>query len=442
MYFIYVAYEFPPLQSGGVYRTLGLVNCLKNSGLTPIIITRNIDSIKSSEKEFHLDYSLINELNPEALVFRIPTSLNTQNKSNFRNKFRIISNPNGVEAKYWKRNVLNQLDDIVKKYKPQFVLTTAPPFSIIDLGYVISKKYKLRHIIDLRDAWSNWFTSPYFTYFHYLVKFRKEKFHLNSADKVIVTSKQTIDDFKKVHKQLNQSKFIYIPNGFDGPLLNWDDSCSVDKIKIGYVGSFYYQPEANDLMLSSWKDRKGHHKLKYSPNRQNWLYRSPYFFFKSIQKLILTHPEFQNKIELHFIGKKEVWFDNMVSEFSLKKQIFHQGVKDRSESINFQREMDWLLITSSKVIGGSDYSIAGKTFEYFQVQKPILAFVCKGAQRDLLMDSGQALICDPDNTEQSVKQMMEYFQKNKRLTPNVSFIKQHSRLNLSKIFVEELKNTI
>ncbi len=441
-YFIYLAYEFPPLQSGGTYRTLGIVNCLKNTGLVPIIITRDVNSINANEQNPIFDFSLLEDINSQAVIIRIPSELNSKKISKLRLTFRIIFNPNGIENKFWKRNVLLKIDEVILRYQPEFILTTAPPFSIIDLGHKISKNYNLKHILDLRDAWSNWFTAPYLTYFHYLLKFRKERFHLRAATKIIVTSRQTIEDFQQLHKKLNPNKFAYIPNGFDGEIHKWEENVLSEKIKIGYVGSFYYQPNANKLMMSNWCEKKRHHKLNYVPNKQNWLYRSPYFFFKTIKLLLLKYPEYCDKIEIHFLGKKEDWFDSMVLEFDLEKYVFHHGIKNRTESMKFQREMNWLLITSSKLVGGRDYSIAGKTYEYFQVQKPVLAFVCDGAQKDILVNSGVALICDPDKEDENVEIIRPYFDGTVKLSPNEKYIANHSRSFLSKIFIDELKKIV
>ena len=57
----------------------------------------------------------------------------------------------------------------------------------------------------------------------------------------------------------------------------------------------------------------------------------------------------------------------------------------------FQETCDALLITTAKQLDGKYYSIAGKTFEYIQMQKPIVAFLFDGAQKDLLVEGGTSL---------------------------------------------------
>ncbi len=58
-----------------------------------------------------------------------------------------------------------------------------------------------------------------------------------------------------------------------------------------------------------------------------------------------------------------------------------------------------------KRIGGLDYCIASKSFEYLASGKPILAFVCAGAQKRIFEEVGGAVIFDPDDPRNSAKQL-------------------------------------
>ena len=209
-----------------------------------------------------------------------------------------------------------------------------------------------------------------------------------------------------------------------------------EKIKIGYVGSFYYDPIARENLLKPWYKKRWHHILQFVPNLQDWKYRSPYFFFATLKELEEINSSIYKKIEIHLIGKQPNWLVPMIKEFGLEDIVFQHGVKSREESIAFQREVDCLLITSAKVINGLDYSIAGKTFEYFQNQKPILAFVAEGAQKDILHNSGMALILDPDEPEIAAKKLSDFIIGKIQLNPNFSFIKEHSRANCTAQLVE------
>ena len=193
-----------------------------------------------------------------------------------------------------------------------------------------------------------------------------------------------------------------------------------------------------EIDQKNWKQKKGHKKLQFVPNLQDWEYRSPKYFFAALQYLFKLEPNFRSLIKVHFVGDKPDWIEQMINDFSLNENIFFYGRVSRDEAITFQKSMDMLLITSSKVVNGRDYSIAGKTFEYFKVQKPILSFVCDGAQKDLLIESGIALVCDPDDCSASANQILKFIKGEITLSPNLPFLENLSRSRQTSILIENL----
>jgi len=229
-------------------------------------------------------------------------------------------------------------------------------------------------------------------------------------------------------------KYTVITNGFDEDempqLVNL--KFKKNKIIIGYVGSFYYTPEYRDNIFRPWWKKPLHRMLNYVPRKEDWLYRSPFYFFKTIQSILDKHQDWKERVEIRFAGSTPKWLIDQIKAFGLENNCRHYGHLNHDDVISFQKGCDALLITSSKVIDGRDYSIAGKTFEYFTIGKPILAFVCDGVQKDLLQQSGSAVMFNPDDNKQSVTTMLQFFNGNIKLNPDMSFIKQHHRKNLTK----------
>ena len=185
-------------------------------------------------------------------------------------------------------------------------------------------------------------------------------------------------------------------------------------------------------MFKSWKEKKLHRKLQYTPRKEDWLYRSPYFLFKTLNKLFNISPELKSKIIVKFVGSKPDWLEKMIGEFNLQENIEHIGFLPFDETEKFQQSCDALLITSVKVIDGEDYCIAGKTFDYIATQKPILGFVTEGAQKQFIEKSGTGIICNPDDIDGSVNTLKNIFDNGVTLKPNKKFIEKHHRKNLTK----------
>lgn len=439
---LFLAFEFPPLNRGGVHRALAFVKWLPQFGINPIVVTLDESSYRDVFNEYGHDDSLGREVRKGADIISIRSQIPPK-QNQIQEFISIYFSIYGNEVKYWKQNVLNILPDIIKKYKPLAVFATAPPFSILPLALYMKKKYHIPLMVDFRDAWSQWRTVPFGTRMHYWANLVAERKYLKDADAVLCTSLQTLDDFKRLHPSARSSKFYYVPNGYEGRTADWHPlNINKSEYTIGYVGSFYYSPQAREQMLAPWWKKRGHRMLQYIPQKQDWLYRSPFFFFKVLQYLSSINPSFAKRIKVKFVGKTPSWLIAMVDEFGLTGQVELLGERSHDETIAFQKDCDLLLITSAKRIGGKDYSVAGKTFEYIQAQKPILAFVCSGAQRDLLENTGLALLCDPDMVIESANKIMSLLTGECVLLPDPIFIKSLSRDYETAILAEIIRKLI
>ncbi len=439
---IFISFEFPPLSRGGVHRPLAFVKYLPQYGINPVVITLDKESYKDVYDAFGYDEYLGKEIMENRDLIPVKSG-NKPVSSGFREFLSIYFTIHGNETKYWKTGFNEALEAAVNKYSPKAIFATVPPFSVLPLATDAAKKYKLPLILDFRDAWSQWRTVPYGTVIHYWKTLQMERKYLRAANAVIATSEQTLDDFKELHAGIKPAKFHYIPNGYNGSLKPWQPVIT-DKPEfvIGYVGSFYYSPAAREQMLQSRWQKKGHRVLQYIPQKQDWLYRSPYFFFRALKHLNASDPLLGSRIKVKFAGKIPGWLQDMIKSFGLDNQVTLLGEISHKESLLFQESCDALLVTSAKQIGGRDYSIPGKTFEYLQMQKPVIAFVCDGALKDLLKKGGTALICDPDNTEESMRLLSGLFTGNISLHPDHSFLNGLSRETLTEQLAEIVRGQI
>jgi len=439
---LFIAFEFPPLNRGGVYRPLSFVKYLPQSGINPIVVTLDRNSYEQVFDVYSCDETLGEEVRDSATIVPV-SAAKTKPLSGWKAFSSIYFSIHGNETKNWEGSFYEAVDRVIRQYAPRAIFATVPPFSVLRLAEKIAEKYKLPLILDFRDAWSQWRTVPYGTIFHYWKTLQMEGKYLRQADAIIATSGQTLDDFKKLHPRIPPAKFHYIPNGYNGALHPWQPiDGGKEEFTIGYVGSFYFTHEARAQMLRPWWRKKGHRMLQYIPHKQDWLYRSPYFFFKALQLLTRSNPSLGKKIRVKFAGKKAPWLSDMIASFGLEGQVTLIGEIPHRQSLLFQQECDALLITSAKQLGGRDYSIAGKTFEYLQMQRPVISFACEGAQKDLLRDAGTALLCDPDDTEGSARDLAELFEGRTHLRPDPEFLQTLSRQALTARLAELIKQQI
>ena len=425
-----VAYEFYPFNTGGSHRPFRLARFLKKEGYQPVVITASDADLEPTR-----DPSLESCLEREQIeLIRVP-SRRRRRIGRLRDTYYF--NLTDDVWRRWKRQVLPRVDELLSTRNVLCSVLTVPPFSLVDLIPLL-KQANVPVILDLRDAWSQWNVSPYATKLHYNLTLKKERKALGDAELILVTSHVTLEDLVRLHGETLGSKLLLVPNSFD-ELKIASASPSGNEVHIGYVGSFYYQPDRDILNSSSWWKKKPWQWFQYLPHREEWIYRSPYFVFSAFHALFERFPEYRKKVRLHIAGSKPLWFDDMVARFSLHSVVAHHGFLNKQEAEEMQNKMDYMLITSSKRHGARDYSIAGKTYDFLASLKPLLAFVTDGAQRDILSGTGIAIIFDPDDIDSTIGLLKRAIDKDVQLMPDMDYINQYQTANVFRPLVQKLR---
>lgn len=432
---LFVAFNFPPLGGGGVQRSAKFAKYLPNFGINPIIITTDLQSLRDPVVN-PFDETLLHDLPRSLHIERIPCPRRGHQPATRLGGWAsfILSSSDSL-ARRWRQHWERALPRLVELYKPLAMYVTLPPFSIGPLCVEAAEHFGLPLVVDFRDAWSQWVVGPYATWLHYRRVLALEKSCLAFASRAVCTSEQTRQDFLRIHPEIAAEKITVIMNGYDREISDWQlasPAASSDPFVIGYVGNFYYSPAAQAAMMKAWWRKQPHRMLQYTPRKEDWLYRSPYFFFRTLACLFARKPELKGRIQLRFAGIKPAWIDHQIAEFGLGDSVEFLGYLDHPAVIRFQEHCDCLLVTSSKVVGGRDYSIAGKTFEYFSMRKPILGFVTDGAQKEILQRSGLAVICDPDDLETSSQKLEALVRGETKVMPNEAFLNTLHRRRLTR----------
>ena len=434
---LFVAFEFPPLAGGGVHRSIGFAKYLPAFGITPIVLTTDLPSFQLTMAN-PIDLALLDELPTDLVIERVPCLPESKPRPGklaawLRLFFSLIE----PQAKWWQPYLEQHLPGVMARHRPDLVYVSLPPTAMGPLWTGIARDYGLPLVLDFRDAWSQWQMAPYPTRAHYQLTVRLERQCLSAAARVVCTSEQTRKDLLAVHSDIRDDKIVTITNGYDAEVVDWSSPAmsppgkATDRHVVGYVGSFYYSPATRQAVFLPWWRKRLHQMLQYTSRKEDWLYRSPFFFFRAAERLVAKRPDLRQRLKIRFAGHKPHWLDEQIEEFHLQDLVEHIGYVSHEEALAFQRECDSLLITSAKVIGADDYSIAGKTFEYLVAGRPILGFVTEGAQRDILQESGMALILDPDDAEASAERLADLLDGKVVLAPNKRFLRSLHRRELT-----------
>lgn len=434
-----LAFEFPPLGGIGIQRSLMLAKYLPTFGVKPVVVTPDIPSLETwfgRAKETEL----LDQLPSDVTIYRVPCPrpkpVPTSRATQWIGQMMSLGESLG---QHWEAELLKRWDRVVAESRPAAIYVSVPPFSMAPLAVKLAHRSGLPLILDFRDNWSQCGVSPKASWLHYQLLLQRERACVQRASAVVGVTGQLIEDFKRVHPLVPTSKFQVIHNGYDAPLI-----CAAvpkpqrqaEPFVIGYVGSFYYTPKTRAAMMSPWWRRSPHRWLKFAPRREDYLYRSPFFFFRALHRLLDGRPDLRSRVKVRFVGDTPSWLRAQVEEFGLTDVAEHLGRMSHHACLEFQASCDALLATSAKVIGGRDYCIAGKTFEYVASQVPIIAFVTEGEQRDFLMASGLALVCDADEPEAGARGLADLIEGRFLPAPNLPFLHRFHRRETARQMAE------
>jgi glycosyltransferase involved in cell wall biosynthesis len=402
---VFLAFEFPPLATGGVYRALGLVEHMPAEGVDLDVVT--VDPMEYREwSRAPFD---------EALATRIPASTRVHyTASGFpRWYWRLTGTRLGHKAAqfahwgdpvslFWRRPLFEALDRIVEERRPDVLLATAPPFGVAVLARAAARRYRLPWVADWRDPWTLWRMTPLPTYAHYLYIKAQERAALREANISVATSHVTCEEWQRTFPSADPRRLVTVYNGYDRAAL--DDAPTPPRRPsatrtIAHIGHFYYDPQSRDALLRPLQQRPPHRWMFYTPRQEDWLYRSPYFFLLGLRRFADRHPALAARLRVKFAGAVPDWLPAMLRDTGTEPLVDLLGWISHREGAALARTADALLLTSAKVIGGRDYSVAGKFFEYVGAHRPVLGVLTDGAMRDLAVESGLGVLADPDDTD-------------------------------------------
>jgi glycosyltransferase involved in cell wall biosynthesis len=305
---------------------------------------------------------------------------------------------------FWRKPLFRALDRIVEERRPHVLLATAPPFGVTVLAREAAHRYRLPWVVDWRDPWTLWRLTPFPSYLHYRYVKARERAALRDANVSVATSHVTNEDWQRTFPEADPRRLITIYNGYDreAPAVHTVRRAGVPASPIrtiAHVGHFYYDPRSRDALLTPRFQHPPHRWTFYTPRREDWLYRSPYFFLRGLRRFADQHPALAERLRVTFAGVSPDWLPDMLRDTGTESLVELLGWVNHHDAAALARTADALLLTSAKVIGGRDYSVAGKLFEYVGARRPVLGVLTDGAMRDLLTASGLGVLADPDDTD-------------------------------------------
>ncbi len=372
-----ITYYWPPAGGPSVQRVLKFAKYLPEFGWEPIILT-----VEKGEF-FAIDPSLVKEVND----FKVYRSRNWEPGFIYRKLSGMKQNepiPVGVLEKpaqkwgqklsHWiRRNIfipdakigwyphaVHLGKKIIKNNHPHIIFSSSPPPTVHLIARTLSHKFNLPFIADFRDPWSDIYyykIHPRLSIAEKLDRQLEQKV-FRDADHLIFISNQDL----QTYCSNNSSKCHYIPNGYDET-----DFQEINIIKKTYQ---FIITHLGSLNLS----------------------RFPEELFKALNTIRKTQPQMLHNLRIRFIGTVDSQVKAMIQKMGFAEHVEYLGYLPHKEALQKAAESSILLLVNVKS-PDSKRIVAGKTFEYLRLRKPIIAITPPEGELAQLLSNFERMYC-------------------------------------------------
>lgn len=349
-----LSYYFPPAVNGGVFRPYSIYKYIPEFKINPIIITNSCYGYLDDERNIYRFDALVNWPNGGSATKKIILKVIRE----LIIKIGLLQ----YWDYYWQRNVLNNIDAIIKKNDIQLIYSTYPPADTLKVGQYISKKYNLPFVTEFRDGLA-YEPLTKVSAFHHSI--------LNIFEAGIINSSSCIITIGKNLSAYFISKYPEVPvhtvyNGFDPNDFEQLEKCKhrqSKKINLFNFGSICASKKRSVIPL-----------------------------FQALSELVRKGVVNKDTFALNLIGRHTKHELKMVKKFSLDKVVHFFPTMDKKEGFKWIcKDADYLLFYG---VDGDNTNISSKLPEYLNLGKPIIG-ICQGNEAEMIIRStGTGEVCD------------------------------------------------
>ena len=421
-----ITYYWPPAGGPGVHRWLSFAKHLLEFGYKPIVVIpknphyplyddSNLRSIprdiETIEVPIFEPYAIAGKLSPKSTNKNKKGIIDPEDHQSYLQKSMLYVRGNYFipdARKFWIKPVVKRLRKYLKDSPVDQMITTGPPHSVHLIGDKLKTEFSsIKWLADFRDPWTN-------ISYHGQLKMKDaakqkhqalEKKVLDAADRLIVTSFQTQEEFQ----QKTDTPVEIITNGFE----NWEkpnDLSLTDNFTLLHIGSL----------------QKG---------------RNPRVLWEVLKELADEDKKFNEFLEIQLIGSISNEIDQSIKHYGLKKYIYFNKHISHQQSLEMQcSSMLLLLIEENSSIKSG--IIPAKFFEYLYAERPIVAIGPENWDVKKLMDDTKSgeVFSYQDKTALK-KHISEAFKKYQRGKLNIKSknLDQFSRKTLTQNLIKLLE---
>ena len=433
---LFISYLFPPVAGGGVQRSSKFVKYLPQFGWNPIVLT------VKKPYDFYRDDEMMIDVAGKCIIvrtFSIEPMKWVRKFLKNRSQSKVLTNSSeSIKQKSLKPRFLVKLKtyilipdneilwlpfavikgiQLIRKYKPDLIYSTASPFTDHLIALLIVKFSGLPWVADFRDLWVDRPNFPK-NKWRLFVDRKLEKMVIQRAYHVVTATSLMAEHFNQLYPL---AKYTSITNGFDE-----DDFSKTagllpgeNKFILTYTGIF---------------------------NKE----QNPQKFFKAVYEAIHQREDLKNKIRLRIIGQLDNPgdFENIIyfKQLGLDKYSELIPYLPHKQVIAEMCQSTVLLL----LVGEYPHNegiLTGKIFEYLRSGRPVLAVVPpNGLAADVIKSTNSGLVVSNESVEEisdSILNLFDLFINNKfKESFKSTGLEKYSRKNLTNELSEVFRKIV
>jgi hypothetical protein len=311
----------------------------------------------------------------------------------------------------WMLTAVKAAKHLVDEHNITAIYSSSPPYTCALIARAVKRATGLPWVAGFRDPWTEFLTTPDRWFLPAAIDRSLERSVFTEADVVECAWTGIIDDAMRKYPQLDRSKFMHVPNGFDAsdfPPVTYQRN---DRFTITYTGSMYGR-------------------------------RTPKAFLDALEYLADAGRLEPKDVHLRFVGRFGDEVHAMMDASRFASSIQRIGYVPHEESVGYvmQSEASLLIVDDAKE---SAEIVPGKVYEYLGVGRPVIALAPRGSAIEDLIVQTRAGGCAPQSDVPAIAEIVGTFldrwKQGMQITePDASLIATYERRNAAKQLAEKL----
>lgn len=366
-----LSFYYPPVNNP---RAVQVARLLRHTSLSTSLICADYD--QPNERMDHLRISPAAEFLENCV--RVPFSETWWQSLSSRLAHRLdllLTDKQPDRFMNWKPAVLKAVESLLRKGDPPEALVTfGSPMSDHVIGLELKKRFGWPWLAHFSDPWVdnifknyNWLTRS--------MNLSLERQVVESADRLIFTSSETVDLIMAKYSPSLRSKARLLPHAFEPGSYQLLPIGSDSRIVIRYIGDMYGR-------------------------------RTPEPLFSALKSILVSEPRLLDDVSFEFVGSMH---DLKVSQMGFTD--LPQGLVDFQPTVGYAESLDLMTSADGLLVidapAAESVFLPSKLIDYIGAGRPVLGITPPGTATRLITELG-GWVCDPAEGAQTQKAVTDF----------------------------------